>query len=54
MRKESGTLYAHLFDWRQETDYADFKDFNEATVKPLLEEVHQLNNLLTRLIEEGK
>lgn len=25
--KELGRLYSHLFDWRQESDYADFIDF---------------------------
>ena len=33
-----GTLYSNLFDWRQEADYADFIDFDNATVKELLVE----------------
>lgn len=28
LSKVYGKLYSHLFDWRQETDYADFIDFD--------------------------
>ncbi len=28
LSKENGKLFAHLFDWRQETDYADFIEFD--------------------------
>ncbi|WP_339814993.1 hypothetical protein [uncultured Imperialibacter sp.] len=49
--KSFGRLYAHLFDWRQETDYADFIDFNEETVLPLLEQVRKLNDEIHLLIE---
>jgi uncharacterized protein (UPF0332 family) len=48
--KEHGKLYSHLFDWRQETDYADFIDFDEETAKPLLREVSVLNEILKELI----
>ena len=30
---EYGKLYSNLFDWRQESDYSDFVDFNEEEVK---------------------
>lgn len=49
--KEQGKLYSHLFDWRQETDYADFIDFDEETAKPLLQEVMMLNETLKALIK---
>ena len=49
--KEKGKLYTHLFDWRQETDYADFVEFDRETVLPLLSQVHQLNIALKGLIE---
>ncbi|MDP2889164.1 MAG: HEPN domain-containing protein [Bacteroidota bacterium] len=48
--KEHGKLYSHLFDWRQETDYADFIDYDEDTAKPLLQEVNDLNERLKDLI----
>ncbi|MEQ8415653.1 MAG: HEPN domain-containing protein [Imperialibacter sp.] len=51
MDKSFGRLYAHLFDWRQETDYADFIDFNEETVLPLLGEVRKLNEEIHLLIK---
>lgn len=50
--KEYGKLYAHLFDWRQETDYADFIEFDQETVVPLLNEVNDLNLTLTSLISK--
>ena len=48
--KESGKLYSHLFDWRQETDYADFIEFDEETVKPVIEDVKRLNEKIKDLI----
>jgi uncharacterized protein (UPF0332 family) len=48
--KESGKLYSHLFDWRQETDYADFIEFDEETVKPVIEDVKRLNEKIKNLI----
>ncbi len=45
-----GKLYSHLFDWRQETDYADFVEFDRETIEPLVHEVRELNEALTRLI----
>jgi uncharacterized protein (UPF0332 family) len=50
LNKEFGKLFAHLFDWRQETDYADFIEFDEKTVKPLLKSVENLNLALKSLI----
>jgi len=50
LSKEHGKLYSHLFDWRQESDYADFIDFDEETAKPLLQEVKALNEKLRDLI----
>ena len=49
--RELGKLYAHLFDWRQESDYADFIEFDEETVAPLLDEVRILNDKLKNLIQ---
>lgn len=51
LSKQNGKLFSHLFSWRQETDYADFIDFHEETVAPLLEEVKLLNGSLKALIK---
>ncbi|HAQ20240.1 MAG TPA: hypothetical protein DCR40_13575 [Prolixibacteraceae bacterium] len=50
LSREHGKLYSHLFDWRQETDYADFIDFDEELVNPLIQEVKDLNLKLIELI----
>jgi uncharacterized protein (UPF0332 family) len=51
--KEYGKLYANLFEWRQESDYADFIDFDRDFVIALVDEVYSFNlvlmNLLTNL-----
>jgi len=52
LSKEHGKLYSHLFDWRQESDYADFIDFDEETANPLLQEVRVLNEKLKDLIHK--
>ena len=52
--KKYGLLYSHLFDWRQETDYADFIEFEKETVYPLKEEVGELNRTLKQLIKNDK
>lgn len=57
INKEYGKLYSHLFDWRQETDYADFVEFDQKTVIPLLDQVKAFNDEIKRLMEtdpEGK
>ena len=50
--KDLGKLYSSLFDWRQESDYADFVDFDSDTVSPLLNRVRELNDLLKHLLQE--
>jgi uncharacterized protein (UPF0332 family) len=50
--KEYGKLYSNLFFWRQESDYADFIDFDEETVVPLINQVLEMNNKLTKIIRE--
>jgi uncharacterized protein (UPF0332 family) len=52
LSKENGKLYSHLFDWRQESDYADFIDFDEEIAKPLLQEVSAFNKILIGLIRQ--
>jgi len=49
--REFGRLYANLFDWRQESDYADFAEFDEETVLVLLDNVKHFNDTIIRLIE---
>lgn len=53
LSKELGKLYSHLFDWRQESDYADFIDFDEEIAKPVLREVSILNEVLKDLIKNN-
>jgi uncharacterized protein len=53
IEKSKGKLYSHLFDWRQETDYADFIDFDESTVLPLLEDVKVFNAEILELIRNS-
>lgn len=51
LERDLAKLFSHLFDWRQETDYADFIEFDAETVEPLLLQVRELNEKLERLIE---
>lgn len=48
--KKFSNLYAHLFDWRQETDYADFINFDKNTVLPLINQVEEFINTIKELI----
>jgi uncharacterized protein (UPF0332 family) len=50
INKEYGKLYSHLFDWRQESDYADFRDFDKETVIPILNQVKEFNKDLKKII----
>jgi uncharacterized protein (UPF0332 family) len=52
LHKDLGILYSNLFDWRHESDYADFIDFDEETVKPLLESVLSFNNSVKSLLDK--
>ncbi len=45
-----GKLYSHLLDWRQETDYAGFVEFDKETVLPLMDQVKELNSKIKGLI----
>lgn len=47
---EYGKLYSNLFDWRQMSDYADFTDFEEETIIPLVEQVSLFNRIILELI----
>jgi uncharacterized protein (UPF0332 family) len=47
-----GKLYSNLFLWRQESDYTDFVDFDNETVVPLIEQVMELNKLLSELVKK--
>jgi len=47
---EYGKLYSNLFDWRQESDYADFIDFDKETVAPLIQQVKEFNRIVLALI----
>jgi uncharacterized protein (UPF0332 family) len=47
---ELGRLYANLFDWRQESDYADFIDFEEDFVLELIADVKVFNANVLKLL----
>ena len=48
---EYGKLYATLFDWRQESDYADFIDFDEPTVLTLMKQVSEMNKAIIQFLK---
>lgn len=50
--KEFGKLYSNLFDWRNESDYDEFAEFDREAVMPLIEQVNELNTELLKLINE--
>ena len=47
-----GKLYSNLFLWRRENDYSDFVDFDEETVSPLIEQVQEFNQIISKLIKK--
>lgn len=47
-----GKLYSNLFLWRQESDYADFVDFDHEMVVPLIDQVLEMNNMISELIRK--
>ncbi len=48
--QEFGKLYSQLIDWRQESDYSIYVDFDAEDVEPIIEKVEKLNHLLTQII----
>lgn len=47
---EFGKLYSKLIDWRQESDYSVFVDFDKNDLDPLIENVQQLNKAIIKLL----
>jgi len=45
-----GKLFSELFDWRQKGDYANFYDFDAASVTPLFDPVLDMINAIEREI----
>jgi len=41
-----GKLYTQLLDWRHESDYSVFVDFDKDEVLPLIQQVESLNQIL--------
>lgn len=50
IQPQFGTQYSNLFDWRQEADYADFIDFDKATLKELMVETRNFIDVVKCLI----
>jgi uncharacterized protein (UPF0332 family) len=48
---EFGKLYARLLDWRQESDYSVYLEFNEEDVMPLIDKIDEFNQVLKDLID---
>lgn len=50
MDREFGKLYSDLADWRTEGDYADFVDYDEDSVKPMIEKTEAFITLIRNTI----
>ena len=50
--KKTAGVYIELFDYRQESDYADFIDFDESKTQPLFEPVEELLNIIEKFINK--
>lgn len=44
--KDIGKLYTQLLDWRHESDYSVFVEFDRDEVLPLIQQVRKLNKIL--------
>jgi uncharacterized protein (UPF0332 family) len=51
---EFGKLYSRLIDWRQESDYSVYVEFNESDVLPIIDKVEKFNHLLIEIIDSKK
>ena len=49
---EFGKLYSKLMDWRQESDYSVYVDFEDTDVLPLIDKIDTFNKILLRIIKE--
>lgn len=45
-----GKLYSRLIDWRQESDYSVYVDFEESDVFPIIDKVEKFNQILIEII----
>lgn len=50
---EFGKLYSKLIDWRQESDYSIYVDFQEKDVLPLIQQVDNFRNVIDELIQKN-
>ena len=51
---EYGKLYSRLIDWRQESDYSLYVDFDEKDILPLLDEVGKFNAVIIEIINSRR
>ncbi len=51
--KQQGKLFSKLFDFRQKGDYGDLFDYDEVTVKPLIDKVREFIEELKRHIHSS-
>ncbi len=47
---EYGKLFSRLIDWRQESDYSVYIDFEENDVLPVIDKVERFNKILVEKI----
>lgn len=47
-----GKLFTKLADYRQKGDYGDLYDFDEQTVRPLINQVKEFLNVLEKIVIE--
>jgi uncharacterized protein (UPF0332 family) len=50
LTKDSGNLYSDLLDWRSESDYADFVDYDDGSVSPMIDKVKEFLTQIEALI----
>lgn len=49
-----GKLYSRLIDWRQESDYSVYVDFEESDVFPIIDKVEKFNQILIEIISSKR
>lgn len=50
--KKYGKLYTDLHDWRNESDYSDFFEFDKEIVNPVIEQVENFLNIVQNKLSE--
>jgi len=51
--RDLGKFYSYIFDMRHTADYADYIDYNESQVMPLIEPSKKLINEISRILSQS-